>query len=405
MPKAVPVRARKGANPVYSRYDTHMPPIYHRNYRNRKSAGSDSEDDAVVPQDITKKILKVARDQLEEDNIEEDNYSDVSDSEQHEGAGGYVEADEDIEEDDETMQVEYSNKRVAFADAPAEEEDLKTRGRNARNAVDISNVDTDLPAEVVEHYTRIGKFLSVYTVGKIPKGFKILPTRKQWEELLYFTNPIEWTPHAHYQAAKIFASNLNDNLAQRYFNLVLLPAVRSDIKEHKKLHFQMYQALKKSLFKPLAFMKGILLPLADAHDCTLREAVIVGSVLAKMTVPMAYGAAALYKLAVQASDWTPVKSVLITLLMNKKYALPTQVVEGLVSHFESFAHINSKMPVLWHTSLLTFVQRYKDSLTESQRARLVRLVGSQTHYQMTPEIKRELRQQADETETAMDEEQ
>lgn len=333
----------------------------------------------MIPEDITKKILKVARDQLEDEGLVSDNYSDASDVEN----GDDVEVDEDYQEEDEDVQMEFARKRVTFCEEEAEP--TRTRG-----GINMSEIETDLPAEVVEHYTRIGKFLSVYTVGKIPKGFKILPTRKQWEELLYYTNPVEWTPHAHYQATKIFASNLNDNLAQRYFNLVLLPAVRSDIKQNKKLHFQLYQALKKALFKPLAFMKGILLPLADAPDCTLREAVIVGSVLAKMTVPMAYGAAALFKLATRHDQWLPVKSVLVNMLVNKKYSLPTQVVEGLVSHFESFALADEKMPVLWHASLLSFVQRYKDALTGPQKERLMELCRVQVHHQITPEVRREL---------------
>lgn len=349
-------------------------------YSKRASHESGSEDEGVVPEDITKKILKVARDQLEDEGLASDNYSEASDVED----GQDVEVDDDYEEDDEDVQMEFAKKRVSFA---GEEEAKPIRGPGG---IDMSEIDTDLPIEVIEHYTRIGKFLSVYTVGKIPKGFKILPTRKQWEELLYYTNPVEWTSHAHYQAAKIFASNLNDNLAQRYYNLVLLPAIRADIRQNKKLHFQLYQALKKALFKPLAFMKGILIPLADAQDCTLREAVIVGSVLSKMTVPMAYGAAALFKLATRHDQWMPVKSVLINMLVNKKYSLPTQVVEGLVGHFESFALADEKMPVLWHGSLLSFVQRYKQSMSDSQKARLMDLCRVQVHHQMTPEVRREL---------------
>jgi essential nuclear protein 1 len=174
-------------------------------------------------------------------------------------------------------------------------------------------------------------------------------------------------------------------------NLVLLPAIRADIKENKKLHFQLYQSLKKALFKPLAFMKGILLPLSDAPDCTLREAVIVGSVVGKMTIPMAFGAAVLFKLCVKASEWTPVKSVLITILLNKKYSLPSAVIEGLTVHFSSFVELaDTKMPVLWHASLLTFVQRYRESMNENQRDRILSLIMVHNHYQISPEIKREL---------------
>lgn len=66
-----------------------------------------------------------------------------------------------------------------------------------------------------------------------------------------------------YQATRIFTSNLKEKMAQRFFNLVLLPRVRDDISEYKKLNFHLYQALRKALFKPGAFMKGILIPLCE----------------------------------------------------------------------------------------------------------------------------------------------
>lgn len=66
-----------------------------------------------------------------------------------------------------------------------------------------------------------------------------------------------------YQATRIFASNLKEKMAQRFFNLVLLPRIRDDIMQYKKLNFHLYQALRKALFKPAAFMKGILIPLCE----------------------------------------------------------------------------------------------------------------------------------------------
>ena len=346
----------------------------------RRSLESESEDEKIVPESITRKILSVARDQLKDEGLVSDTHSESSESDINEDEGDSVDGIDEFDEYDEETQRHFADRMNK--ETPDDGSKIEMRGFSA---------ETGLGSEVIEHYTRIGKFLSSYTVGKIPKGFKILPTRKQWEELLYYTNPVEWTPHAHYQATKIFASNLNDNLAQRYFNLVLLPAIRADIKQNKKLHFQLYQALKKALFKPLAFMKGILLPLADACDCTLKEAVIIGSVLAKMTVQMAFGAAGLYKLAVKRDKWMPVKSVLITMLLNKKYSLPTQVLEGLVLHFESFRSDSaSKLPVIWHNSLLTFVQRYKSSLEEGQKGRLLGLLTVHSHHMITPEVRREL---------------
>ena len=69
-----------------------------------------------------------------------------------------------------------------------------------------------------------------------------------------------------------------------------------DVKEHGKLNFHLYLALKKALYKPSAFFKGLLLPLCEGR-CSLREALIVSSVLQKVSVPMLHSAVAILKLA------------------------------------------------------------------------------------------------------------
>ena len=66
-----------------------------------------------------------------------------------------------------------------------------------------------------------------------------------------------------YQAVRIFTSNLKDTMVQRFFTLVLLPRIRDEISENQRLNFHLYQSLRKALFKPAAFMKGILLPLCE----------------------------------------------------------------------------------------------------------------------------------------------
>ena len=73
--------------------------------------------------------------------------------------------------------------------------------------------------------------------------------------MLWLTEPESWSPHATYQATRLFVSNLNARLAQRFMALVLLPHVRQDIQEHQRLHFALFQALKKAAYKPDAFYK------------------------------------------------------------------------------------------------------------------------------------------------------
>lgn len=59
---------------------------------------------------------------------------------------------------------------------------------------------------------------------------------------------------------------------------------RADIETNKHLNYHFYESLKKSVYKPAAFFKGILLPLAASGTCTLREATIFASILAKVSL-------------------------------------------------------------------------------------------------------------------------
>jgi essential nuclear protein 1 len=107
---------------------------------------------------------------------------------------------------------------------------------------------------------------------------------------------------ATYAATRIFASNLNAKLSQRFFNIILLEKCRDDIQANRNLNYHYYMcehivfvcrwcvwrwwvvahvriwpclvpvcvcvrhaALKKALYKPGAFFKGVLLPLVQVH--------------------------------------------------------------------------------------------------------------------------------------------
>lgn len=255
---------------------------------------------------------------------------------------------------------------------------------NADDDFVIKNIDP----EVVKMYREIGVILSHYRSGKIPKAFKILPRMMNWEQLLYLTNPDKWSAAAMYQATRIFASNLHAKMCQRFYNLVLLPRLRDDIVEYKKLNFHLFQALQKAIYKPQAFFKGILLPLCESGTCTLREATIFGSVLTKASIPMLHAAVAMLKIANM--EYTGSNSLFLRILIDKKYTLPYRAIDALVNHFLRFRKEERQLPVLWHQSLLALVQRYKNDMSDEQRNALLGLTKVQHHYQITPEVRREL---------------
>lgn len=117
-------------------------------------------------------------------------------------------------------------------------------------------------------------------------------------------------------------------------------------------------AVKKGLFKPAAFFKGFLLPLAE-DEPTSREAIIIGSILHKVSIPAFHSSAALIKLT--ELDYNIATGYFIKMLIGKRYALPSIALDMLLDFFCKFeekdeeTNIVPEMPVMWHQTLLTFV--------------------------------------------------
>ncbi|CAG8824468.1 28336_t:CDS:2, partial [Gigaspora margarita] len=310
---------------------------------------------------------------IDDESDQDDNISDGDNSEYEE-----LEIDETDQQILDKFLPNAPKERKTLADIILEKIALQTSDQSSS----IVKSGKSINPKVVEVYT------NRYKSGKLPKAFKIIPSLPNWEEILYLTHPENWTPNATFQATKVLVSNLKAKQSQRFFDLILLEKVRDDIRENKMLNCHLYMALKKALYKPAAFFKGILFPLCESGTCTLKEAAIIGSVILKVSIPMLHSSAALLRLAEM--DYTGPTSLFIRVLLDKKYALPFKVVDALVFHFIRFKQDERTLPVLWHQSLLVFVQRYKQDLTPDQKDALLELVKIKSHYLITPEIRREI---------------
>lgn len=258
-----------------------------------------------------------------------------------------------------------------------------------RGAVEEEQDGGALPPKVVEAYRSMVSLLTRYRSGKLPKAFKVIPALERWEEVLWLTRPDLWSPHCCEAATRVFSSNLDPARATVFYREVLLERCRDDIRAHKKLNYHLYQALHRALFKPTAWFKGILLPLAQSGDATLTEAVIFGSVLAKQSVPAAHAAVVILKLT-QSSVYSGAASVFLIVLINKKFSLPVRVINALADYFSGFANDECTLPVLWHQSFLAFVQRYRNDVDANHREKLKTVLRRHSHASITPLVRREL---------------
>jgi essential nuclear protein 1 len=99
-----------------------------------------------------------------------------------------------------------------------------------------------------------------------------VPSLPAWARILALTHPEAWSPAACHAATRIFVSNMKPAQAQVFLQGVVLDAVREDIanpnstKNRRKLNVHYYEALKRALYKPAAFFKGIVFPLLEVRS-------------------------------------------------------------------------------------------------------------------------------------------
>eukprot|EP00808_Paulinella_micropora_P014566 g4966.t1 len=429
--------------------------------RRRKDAAPEA---AVVPDKLSERILKQAAQQQQEQEKEEKQEQAAEDGEEEEevmGAGqfriseDFAEDDSEEEEEEDVGEVETQDIELSAEDEASLAMFLPQSSKASRTLADIimdqlaaqgkprGEAAPKLDPRVVQVYTQVGKYLSHFTSGKVPKAFKIIPALKNWEEVLQITQPEQWTVQAVSRATKLFASNLNPKMAQRFFHFVLLPRVRTDIAANKVLNYHLYMSLKKAIYKPAAFFKGVVLPLAEEgctpresiimgctpresitmvlnsacyvmlcyegctpresiimvlhsasyvmlcyEGCTPRESIIMCSVLARTAVPVLHSAAALLKLT--ELEYSGPTMLFMKTLLSKKYSLPFRLLSALSDFFCRFATDERKMPVIWHSTLLLFLERYKKDLKPEHKAQFKELFAAQFHHAITPLARREI---------------
>ncbi|KAJ7162620.1 Bystin-domain-containing protein [Mycena crocata] len=390
----------------------------------RKKSKNTSEEDAsevILDPKTSQRIFELAKDQQDELEMADDDDDDEvaqssalrrprldddedNDSELEEMDDQDVEEIFEIDEGDmETLDALHphnAGERRTLADIIF----AKLESGETENTAVIKKVQQDrekpdpalgLDPKVVTAYEKVGLLLHNYKSGGLPKIFKVIPSLPAWARLLAITRPENWSPHACLAATRIFISSMKPPQAQLFLSVVLLDAIREDIQQNKRLSVHYYDALRRALYKPGAFFKGIIFPMLD-QGCSLKEAAIIASVLARTKIPVLHASAALIRIAEM--DYTGPNSLFIRVLVDKKFELPYKVVDALVFHFIRLSNTykartradSDVLPVLWHQSLLVFAQRYASDLTPDQKDALLDVVRATPHAQIGPEIRREL---------------
>ncbi len=288
---------------------------------------------------------------------------------------GYASKDESEDYDFDDTEAPEPGKKLdlgALVGAKLEEADV---------AMDIGTVSET----VRELYIDLGRnVLAKYRSGKLPQAFHVLPQAKQWAELLTYTNPDGWSAQATCAVTSKLVSNLSDSHEglRAFLREILLAKCISDINENKKLNHHYYQALRKALYKPKSFFRGVYLPLA-MEEGNKKVALIIGSVVSNFSIPAKYSEAAMLALCNMNPNTTTV--LLLRMLLQKRYALSPRTIAALVQYFGAAG--DDRQPLVWQKSLLLFVQTSVGRMTEEQKRAVISTADRHKHGAITPLVK------------------
>ncbi len=132
--------------------------------------------------------------------------------------------------------------------------------------------------KVVAVFTDVAKLMKEFTNGQLSKPFKALPFIGEWQALLELTQPKQWSHQAMERATRYLIANLDAYRSQQFLQGYLLPAVRESIATKKKLDVHLFMAVKRSVYKPTAFFKGLILALLNGSPL-VKECQILASVV------------------------------------------------------------------------------------------------------------------------------
>ena len=259
----------------------------------------------------------------------------------------------------------------------------------------MNDLESGFDEKTIKGFTDLGDILNKYTSGKLPKLFGVLPTLEDWKDLIGYTKPYSWSPHAMFEGTCIFASNLNNTLVEDFYKLYLVPYIRANIRKFGKLNIYLYNALKKAIYKPAGFFKGVIFPMAE--NLSTKEANIIGSILQKCSIPIAHSSSAIMRLC-ELNGLNRISHghfFFIKLLLSKKYALPTQVKSGIINFLVKISQNkslsnNGSFPVIYHQLLLTLCQIYKFDLSSVEKEEIRKLCNQFTHKAITEHILKEV---------------
>lgn len=224
-----------------------------------------------------------------------------------------------------------------------------------------------LKPKLLKILERTSLFLKVYRSGKMPKLIKILPSFKNFEEIMWLTRPDIWSDQAIFSITRSFLPKLDEMQMSRFYTLVLAPRFQETIFNRESMSIHIQKAIKLSSNFPFVFFSSLILPICESKNCSIKEGAILGSIISKYHFTPSVIMAVLIKLL--KNPITPSKCMLCRIIVSKKYLIPHRIIDLLVDFFT----INNGKIFSSHykTFFIVFIKNYSLLLSNEEKKKIL----------------------------------
>jgi essential nuclear protein 1 len=218
---------------------------------------------------------------------------------------------------------------------------------------------------------RASLFLKVYKSGKMPKIIKLMPSLKNFEEIIWLTRPDIWSDQAIFSVTHSFISKLDKNQMGRFFSLVLAPRFQETIFNSNRYSIHIQKTMKMSTRFPSVFFSSVFLPMCESKNCSLKEGAVLGMILSNYHFNPSSILSVLIRLL--KPPVTPVKCLLMRTILCKNYIIPHRTLDLLVDFF-----ISNRKKIFFSqfkTFFIVFLKNYSIHLSSEDKRKIIRTRG------------------------------
>jgi len=213
---------------------------------------------------------------------------------------------------------------------------------------------------------RASLFLKVYRSGKLPKIVRLLPSLRNFEEIIWLTRPDIWSDQAMLSITRSFLPRLDKAQMSRYYSLILAPRFQESIFNQQICSSHIQKTIKLSTNFPFTFFSSLILPICDSKECSLREGAALGSILYKYHFSSLVVITLIIRLL--ENPITQTKCLMLRIIISKNYLIPHRILDLFVDFFT----LNNNRIFFPHyrTLLLIFLRNYTSFLSNEDKQKI-----------------------------------